>query len=71
MMVSTIEPASAAVTANHIPLIPKNCGRVSIAITWKTKVLINEIRAEIAPLLSAVKKLDPKILKPIKINEMA
>ena len=47
------------------PLIPKIAGRISTAAIWKTSVRRKEIAADTPPLLSAVKKEEPKILKPL------
>ena len=50
--------ASAATTALQIPSTPQIRGKVSTANISKTRVRRKEIRAEIKPLLRAVKKLD-------------
>ena len=57
--------ASATIIALQIPFISRKTGRIRIAPIWNTSVLINEITAEITPLFKAVKKLEPKILKPL------
>ena len=64
---------SATTTESQIPttckLSGKRSGRTRTAITWKSRVLKNDISAEIGPLLSAVKKDEPKIAKPANKNE--
>ena len=57
--------SSATITANQIPFMPRIIGRISTAATWNTRVRRKEIAADIPPLLSAVKKDEPKILKPL------
>ena len=60
---------SAATIEIHIPLILKKTGSISTAEIWNTSVRKNEISAEIRPLLSAVKKEEPKIDIPANRNE--
>ena len=61
---------SANTTDNQIPSIPKTSGNRSTAPTWNTSVLKNEIIAEMIPLFNAVKKDEPKMLKPLSKNEI-
>ena len=66
--------ASATIMENQIPLIPsppsasKINGRVRTAKVWNKSVRKNEIIADTGPLLSAVKKEEPKIAKPVNKN---
>lgn len=46
-------------TENQIPSIPKIMGKISTAATWNSRLLKNEIRAEVSPSFNAVKKDDP------------
>ena len=62
---------SATVIAHHIPSTPRNKGNISTDEVWNISVLINDISAETAPLLSAVKNDEVKILKPANRNEYA
>ena len=55
--------------ADQIPSIPQKIGRISTAATWNTTVLRKEIAADTIPLLRAVMKEEPKILKPQSRNE--
>ena len=57
--------SSAIPIAPQIPLIPNNAGSKSSMIIWKTRVRRKEIAADITPLLNAVKKEEPNILKPL------
>ena len=50
-------------------LSPNSNGKIKTAATWKTKVLKNEIIAEIGPLFNAVKKDEPKMANPANKNE--
>ena len=59
---------SATQTAHQIPSTPKIAGRISTEPLWKTRVRRKDIAAETAPLLSAVKNPEAKILKPAKIK---
>ena len=52
---------SPAVNAHHKAPSPKIMGNKKAKPIWKIKVLHNEIIAEIAPLLSAVKKEETNI----------
>ena len=54
--------------ANHIPSTLIINGSINTDPSWKTNVLKKAISAEIAPLLSAVKKLELNILNPVNIN---
>jgi hypothetical protein len=45
----------------HIPPRPRIIGRSITAAHWKTRVLINDITAEVSPSLRAVKNAEPKI----------
>ena len=57
--------ASATTIENQIPSTPlKIIGKIITAATWKTRVLINEMIAEIGPLFRAVKNDEPKIANP-------
>ena len=62
---------SAATIAHQTPFILKKIGKIIIAAVWKTKILRKEITAEIAPLLRAVKKAEPKIPNPFNRKERA
>ena len=62
--------ASATARAIQIPFVPNISGRIRMAATWITRVLKNEIAADNTPLLSAVKKADPKILNPATKNDI-
>lgn len=62
---------SATVIAHHIPSTPKKTGRSSTEAVWKISVRINEMAAETAPLLSAVKKDEANILSPASRKENA
>ena len=61
--------SSAMTNESHTPSIFINMGRSSTARVWNTRVRRNEISAEISPLLSAVKKDEPKMLMPLNKNE--
>ena len=56
---------------NQIPLMPKIRGKIIMAATWKITVRKKEIIAEVSPSFKAVKKLEAKIAKPIKIKDKA
>ena len=60
---------SATITALHIPLIPKNIGRMSREPTWNSRVRKNDMVADKIPLLSAVKNDEPRMEKPENKNE--
>ena len=45
-------------------MIPQREGKIKMAVVCKTSVRKKEINADIKPLLSAVKKAEPKMLKP-------
>lgn len=62
---------SATVIAHQMPSTPKKTGRSSTEAVWKISVRINEMAAETAPLLSAVKKEEPKMLNPASRKEKA
>ena len=64
-IVTTEDRTSATMMANQMPSRPMIRGRISTAEIWKTRVLRNEIIAETPPLFSAVKKDEPKMLKPV------
>ena len=55
---------SAKGTAAQTPSTANQIGKISRLSTMKTKVLINEIMADILPLDRAVNKADAKILMP-------
>lgn len=61
--------SSATVIANQIPSISKKMGRINTQEVWNTSVRKKDMAAEIAPLLSAVKKEEAKMLKPARIKE--
>ena len=67
--VSTAAKASAVKTEIHTPSMPSNSGRIRTEATWNISVRINEMTADIRPLLRAVKKDEPKMLKPHIRNE--
>ena len=54
---------------SHIPFRPKNKGKTRMHAIWKISVRINEIAADIKPLLSAVKNDAPKKDIPQNKNE--
>ena len=60
---------SAAVMAHQIPSIPIRTGSSSTDAVWKISVRMKDMAAETAPLLSAVKSEDIKILKPANRKE--
>ena len=62
---------SATVIAHQMPSRPKSAGSSSTHSVWNTSVRRKEIAAEIAPLLSAVKNDEVKMLKPAIRNENA
>jgi hypothetical protein len=53
---------------NHTPFKPIIEGNVKIIMDLNTMDLLNEIMAEYLPLFREVKKLDPRILKPLIKN---
>lgn len=57
-------PSSEMGTAHHMPSGPSAIGNSIIAAAWNTSVLENEVIADIAPLPSAVKNPEAKILNP-------
>lgn len=60
MMERTNAKTSATEIAHHIPSIPRNSGSIRTEEVWKISVRINDIAAETAPLLSAVKNDEVK-----------
>lgn len=64
--VTANESSSATIIENQTPSIPDGNirGKIMTVEVWKTIVRKNEIIADIPPLLSAVKKDEPKMLKP-------
>lgn len=62
---------SETVIAHQIPSISKNSGRNDNRGAWNTSTRKKEISAETAPLPSAVKKPEQKILKPASRKENA
>lgn len=60
---------SAIVTDHHIPSRSQKIGMIITAAILKIKVLRNDIAADTPPLLSAVKKDDANIVKPLNMNE--
>ena len=56
---------SPAVNAHHMEASPKSIGNKKAKPIWNIKVLHNEMIADIAPLLSAVKKALPNIENPV------
>ena len=71
MSVTATAINSAVIMDNHIPSRPKKTGKIITAAHSKTRVLKNEISAEVSPSLRAVKNAEPKIAKPAKKNEKA
>ena len=67
--VTTNASNSATTMEYQMPSISNIIGRKITAATWKTRVLINDINAEIRPLLRAVKNDEPNIAIPLKTNE--
>ena len=61
--------SSAATMEIQIPSIPQISGKISTAAAWNTRVRRKEMRAEIRPLFSAVKKPEPNMAKPAKRKE--
>src|SRR3712207_6366050 len=57
--------------ATQIPSSPRKTGSVNMHTAWKKKVRRKETTADKAPLLSAVKKADVKLLKPFVKNPHA
>ena len=55
IILTIIARISANTTDNQISLIPKIDGIIKIMITWKTKVLKNDIKVETNPSLRALK----------------
>ena len=55
--------------ASHTPSIPNNLGKTINPATTKSKFLENDKKALTLPLFKAVKKLEVKIVKPLKIYE--
>ena len=53
-------------TANHIPVIPNNFGKIIINKSKNTKERSIDIKVDTFPFENAVKRLDVKIFKPIK-----
>ena len=62
---------SATVRAIQMPLRPKSKGRSRMAAICRTSVRRNEMAADKMPLLRAVKKAEPKILKPATKKDSA
>ena len=60
---------SAATMENQMPSIPQISGKINTAADCNTSVLRKEIKAEMGPLLRAVKKDEPKMAKPVNRNE--
>ena len=54
-----------------MPSMSSTSGSTSTANTWNTSVRKNEMAAEMAPLFSAVKNADAKMLNPHSRNENA
>ncbi len=52
-----------------MPSRPQISGRSRTAEIWKTRVRRKEIRAEVRPSPSAVKKAEPKMANPAKRKE--
>ena len=53
-----------------LPSTPMISGRVRMDTTWNSSVRRKEIAADTAPLFSAVKNAEPKMLKPDRIKLM-
>lgn len=64
--VMMVAMASAKMMEYQIPSTPKINGSKKTAESWNTKVRQKEIKAEISPLLKAVKKQEPNIDTPAK-----
>lgn len=62
--VRTRAASSAAATDSQIPSTPSARGRSTTLPHWNTSVRRKEMRAEIRPLLRAVKKAEPKMFSP-------
>ena len=60
---------SATVMAHQVPSTPSSRGRMGTEAVWNTSVRRKEMAAEIAPLFSAVKKPEVKMLKPASRND--
>ena len=60
---------SAATMENQMPSIPQISGKINTAADCNTSVLRKEIKAEMGPLLRAVKKDEPKIPIPQNKND--
>ena len=69
MSAAIVASISDATIENQIPFMPKIKGKIIIHTIWKTSVRINEIAADTKPLLSAVKKDEPKNEIPQNKNE--
>lgn len=61
--------SSATIIEAHIPSVPQISGIIITARIWKTRVLRNEIIAEVSPSFKAVKNDEPNIAIPAKRNE--
>lgn len=61
--------ASAATMDSQIPSKPQSRGRIITIEHWNTRVRRRDIREEVKPSLSAVKKDEPNIPKPDSKNE--
>ena len=60
--------ASAATTASQMPSTPMRSGRVKIDTIWNSSVRKKLMAADTAPLFSAVKNAEPKMLNPDRIK---
>ena len=63
-----MDNSSATGTASHTPSTFQNNGNIRIEPTTNTKVLRNDIIADIFPLESDVNKAEANMLNPIKIQ---
>ena len=66
---TTVASNSATTNESHTPSIPIIKGKKMTADVWNTRVLKKDMIAEINPLLSAVKKDEPKIAIPVNKKE--
>ena len=72
--ITTTAISSATTTESQMPItlfsgLLKQSGSKNTAPIWKTSVLNTEMSAEIGPFPSAVKKDEPKMQNPERMNE--
>ena len=70
-MMTINAPISATIMDHQMPFIPTSIGNNHTAPTWKISTRDTEIMADTVPLLRAVKKADPKPLKPPMTKDSA